>query len=218
MTCLINSDSNILIAMGQHQGLLLTIFILSLAILGYQVQTLGFLPKKWGLTTNVTTTKVKPDPWSLTGAAAAYRQYGQLANIESSRMRTSYAKLTGDQARISQSINYGAKLDQLDNSNRVNGVATGGIADLAVRELGQNASELETREGGNLFRMRETLLHFVRDWSEEGANERNVIFRPILEVLQGVEKDKRGDMKVLIPGSGLARLAWEVSQLGESSC
>lgn len=215
MTYPIDFTSDIPATMGQPHGLMLTIFILSLAILGYQAQNLGILPKKWSLTPRSTNNKVKTDTWSLTSAAAAYRQYEKLANAETSRMRTSYAKLTGDQARISQTIDYGAKLDQLEEAGRVNGEATGCIADLAVRELGQIASELEAREGGNLFRMRETLLHFVRDWSEEGEDERSVIFRPILDVLKGVEQKKRGQMKVLIPGSGLARLAWEISQLGE---
>jgi hypothetical protein len=199
--------------MGQHQGLMLTIFIVSLAILSYQAQYHG-IPRIWGKVP-VISTKAKPDPWSLTTAAAAFRQYERFANTETTRMRASYAKLTADQERIALAVNYGSKLDKLDEATRINGAVTGGIADLAVRELGSDANELETREGGSLFRMRETLLHFVRDWSDEGAAERNVIFAPILEVLTEVEESKRGDMKVLIPGSGLARLAWEISQLGE---
>jgi len=62
--------------------------------------------------------------------------------------------------------------------------------------------------------VRETLKHFVRDWSEEGKEEREKIFQPIFDVLKEVGEDQRGSMKVLIPGCGLGRLAWEVSQLG----
>jgi hypothetical protein len=199
--------------MGQHQGLMLTIFIVSLAILSYQVQYFG-IPRIWGKVP-VISTKAKPDAWSLTTAAAAFRQYERFADTETTRMRASYSRLTADQERIAFPVNYSAKLDKLDEATRMNGAVTGCIADLAVRELGSDANELETRAGGSLFRMRETLLHFVRDWSDEGAAERNVIFAPILDVLTEVEESKRGDMKVLIPGSGLARLAWEISQLGE---
>lgn len=201
--------------MGQHQGLMLAIFITSLAILIYQVQSFG-VPRNWNYKAPpVTTNKTKPDPWSLTTAAAAYRQYETVANTETSRMQTSFGKLTSEQQGIATSVKYGNKLDRLDEATRINAGVTGGIADLAVRELGSNASELETREGGSLFRTRETLLHFVRDWSEEGADERNVIFEPILRVLNEVNEGTRGNMKVLVPGSGLARLAWEISQLGE---
>ena len=199
--------------MGQHQGLILTIFIASLGILAYQVQYFG-VPRIWGKVP-IVSTNARPDPWSLTTVAAAFRQYEQFANTETTRMRTSYAKLMVNQTRIAHSVNYDIKLDKLDEATRMNGAVAGGIADLAVRELGSDAVELETRGGGSLFRMRETLLHFVRDWSDEGAAERNVIFAPILEVLKEVEVGKRGDMKVLVPGSGLARLAWEISQLGE---
>jgi hypothetical protein len=200
--------------MGQRQGLMLTIFVVSLAILVYQVQYFG-ISKIWHITTPLPATKPKPDPWSLTTAAAVYRQYEKVATTETVRMRTSYAKLSADQERIARSVHYGSKLDRLDQATRTNGEVTGGIADMAVRELGSDASELETREGGSLFRTRETLLHFVRDWSEEGADERNTIFEPILEVLKEVDLENRGNMKVLVPGSGLGRLAWEVSQLGQ---
>jgi hypothetical protein len=199
--------------MGQHHGLILTIFIVSLGIVVYQVQYFG-VPRTWGKVP-IVSTKAKPNPWSLTTAAAAFRQYEHFANTETTRMRTSYAKLTVDQERVAHSVNYASKLDKLDEATRINGAVTSGIADLAVRELGSDASELEASGGGSLFRMRETLLHFVRDWSDEGAAERNVIFAPILEVLKEVEVGKRGDMKVLVPGSGLARLAWEISQLGK---
>jgi len=68
--------------------------------------------------------------------------------------------------------------------------------------------------GVNLGRIRETLKHFVRDWSLDGKMERDRIFHPILEVLKDIPESGRKGMKVLIPGSGLGRLAWEVSGLG----
>jgi carnosine N-methyltransferase len=132
-------------------------------------------------------------------------------------MRASFAKLTPSQAGLASTVNYGFKLGMLDEATATNAIVANGIADLAVRELGANASEVDTRESGSLFRTRETMLHFVRDWSEEGASERNIIFQPILDVLRDVPESERGYMTVLIPGSGLARLAWEISQLGTSA-
>ena len=67
----------------------------------------------------------------------------------------------------------------------------------------------------DLPRVRESLKHFVRDWSEDGRLERSQIFGPILDALAEVSHAGRKDMKVLVPGSGLGRLAWEISQLGE---
>lgn len=61
------------------------------------------------------------------------------------------------------------------------------------------------------------MKHYLRDWSSEGASEREVIFSPILDVLKLVPQAERGSQKILVPGSGLGRLAWEISQLGKAS-
>lgn len=133
-------------------------------------------------------------------------------------MRGSFAKLTAAQVDLASTTakEYEAKLIRLKEATSTNGEVANAIADLAIRELGVNASAIESVGAGSLFRTRETLLHFVRDWSEEGASERNVIFEPILDILRDAPEGARGEMKVLIPGSGLARLAWEISQLGKS--
>jgi hypothetical protein len=76
---------------------------------------------------------------------------------------------------------------------------------------------LERRGAGTLGRTREALRHFVRDWSAEGAPERATIFTPILEALADVPIEERAGRRVLVPGSGLGRLAWEISELGASA-
>ena len=68
---------------------------------------------------------------------------------------------------------------------------------------------------GDVVRVRESLKHFVRDWSVEGRKERDKIFGPILAVLREVQHGERARMRVLVPGAGLGRLAWEVSELGQ---
>ncbi|AFZ79262.1 hypothetical protein BEWA_021080 [Theileria equi strain WA] len=71
----------------------------------------------------------------------------------------------------------------------------------------------------NMNWVRTTLRQFVRDWSEEGAQERNQCFEPLLDALKRrvpiVDKSKRP--KVLCPGSGLGRLPFEVLNLGYAS-
>lgn len=65
-------------------------------------------------------------------------------------------------------------------------------------------------------KVRSTLRSFVRDWSVEGAKEREACYNPILEALEGHFPDKavRGATKVLVPGCGLGRLAMEISARG----
>jgi carnosine N-methyltransferase len=72
-------------------------------------------------------------------------------------------------------------------------------------------------------KVRSTLRSFVRDWSVEGTEEREACYTPILEVLErkypksmhGSGRE-RSEIRVLVPGCGLGRLAMEVAARGES--
>ncbi|EPS96381.1 hypothetical protein FOMPIDRAFT_1038167 [Fomitopsis schrenkii] len=67
-------------------------------------------------------------------------------------------------------------------------------------------------------KLRSTLKQFVRDWSEEGRTEREVCYAPMREALlqhfSGVPLSERRNLRVLVPGAGLGRLAWDVANLG----
>jgi carnosine N-methyltransferase len=93
----------------------------------------------------------------------------------------------------------------------MNAKITNEIAELALQEFENLAKYSSTANISDLGRVRESLKHFVRDWSVEGAHERARIFQPILNVLRQVDPDSRPEKKVLVPGSGLGKLAWEIS-------
>ncbi|ORC93513.1 uncharacterized protein TM35_000013900 [Trypanosoma theileri] len=61
-----------------------------------------------------------------------------------------------------------------------------------------------------------TLRQFVRDWSAEGAPERNSVYLPILATLEDCYPDPatRGSVKILVPGAGLCRLTVELALRG----
>eukprot|EP00002_Diphylleia_rotans_P027145 TRINITY_DN5430_c0_g1_i3.p1 TRINITY_DN5430_c0_g1~~TRINITY_DN5430_c0_g1_i3.p1 ORF type:complete len:354 (+),score=78.41 TRINITY_DN5430_c0_g1_i3:59-1120(+) len=73
--------------------------------------------------------------------------------------------------------------------------------------------------GRNMEKVQGTLKQFVREWSAEGAVERKMCFDPLLKDLSQAfpEQSERKDKKVLIPGTGLGRLAWEAARLGFQS-
>jgi hypothetical protein len=123
--------------------------------------------------------------------------------------------LSAEHRLLGEKLRYPAKLDRFEAVERANGVITSSIADLAVSERGLNASTVEGRTDGSSFRVREALQHWVRDWSEEGLEERRPLFEPILSVLKDVAPEKRMVTRVLVPGAGMSRLAWEISELGE---
>ncbi|KAJ1960940.1 hypothetical protein GGI12_003527 [Dipsacomyces acuminosporus] len=66
-----------------------------------------------------------------------------------------------------------------------------------------------------------TLKQFVRDWSEEGKEERDQTYGPILDALEKefahIPPEARGGVRVLVPGAGLGRLAFDICCRGFSS-
>jgi carnosine N-methyltransferase len=76
---------------------------------------------------------------------------------------------------------------------------------------------------------RSTLKQFVRDWSVEGAKERELSYDPILNALNALygslsadEKffpptylaNCRAGIRVLVPGAGLGRILYEILRAG----
>ncbi|KAL7284714.1 hypothetical protein ACG7TL_002020 [Trametes sanguinea] len=70
----------------------------------------------------------------------------------------------------------------------------------------------------DMDKLRSTLKQLVRDWSEEGKAERDVCYEPMKEALlqhfSDIPEDERRNFRVLVPGAGLGRLAWDVAKLG----
>ncbi|WVQ87773.1 hypothetical protein IAS59_001502 [Cryptococcus gattii] len=100
---------------------------------------------------------------------------------------------------------------------------------------GKRSPELDTAQD----KIRSTLRSFVRDWTREGEDERNACYAPCLEALERYfpqngdtgekvveimtdEEDvklcrktrERSEVKVLVPGCGLGRLAMEIAARG----
>ena len=64
--------------------------------------------------------------------------------------------------------------------------------------------------------MVQILLFSARDWSSAGEAERSQCYRLVLEELEAQypDLDLRDGQKVLVPGAGLGRLAWEIASRG----
>ncbi|CED82912.1 Putative trehalase [Phaffia rhodozyma] len=73
----------------------------------------------------------------------------------------------------------------------------------------------------DMDKMRSTIKQFVRDWSVEGRPERDAAYKPIMDVIESqfghIPKEERADVKILTPGAGLARLAYDIALQGYAS-
>ncbi|KAI0629447.1 N2227-domain-containing protein [Trametes polyzona] len=155
--------------------------------------------------------------FSVQRAAASYAQYAKLSRRELAAMRASYNKMSWAHRHIGYDLGYTKKLARLEDSIGTNAHVTEAIASLAREEFPEEfpqATWLQPEVHGDISRVRESLKHFVRDWSDEGRVERERTFAPILDVLKTVPPENRAQMRVLVPGAGLGRLAWDISGLG----
>lgn len=73
----------------------------------------------------------------------------------------------------------------------------------------------------DIDKVKSLLRQFVRDWSNQGQSERDATYTPILGALQlefsDVPLENRGQIRVLVPGAGLGRLAFDSARLGFST-
>lgn len=71
----------------------------------------------------------------------------------------------------------------------------------------------------DIEKVQSTLKLIVRDWSEDGADERETCYKPILDELVELfpTRPLRTKKKVLLPGAGMGRLAYDVANLGFQS-
>lgn len=153
--------------------------------------------------------------FSLERAYHSYLQYLTLSHNDVRRMRTSYASLGRAHKNLGYKIGYPQKLDRLWEATSMNATLAEDIAELAAKEHPElKYSPKIQANTADLARVRESLKHFVRDWSEVGKQERQRTFAPVLNLLSRVEPEQRNRTRILVPGSGLGRLAWEISQLG----
>lgn len=74
----------------------------------------------------------------------------------------------------------------------------------------------------NMDKLRSTLRQLVRDWSIDGAEERQQCYKPLIDALMRLKPTSSSSSHdsddsppcVLVPGAGLARLAFEIARLG----
>ncbi|KAH7340632.1 N2227-like protein-domain-containing protein [Rhizoctonia solani] len=158
-------------------------------------------------------------------ALRSYSRYESLARSELASKRRGLNDLRGRHARIAAEIGYSKKLDRFREAISLNNLVASKIIRHSVLQndsipldtgvLGAYGANRWSDDGPtDLSRVVEALKHCVRDWSADAEEERTRVFAPILNVLRQVPAHKRSETKVLVPGAGLCRLAWEIARMG----
>ena len=124
-------------------------------------------------------------------------------------------------------LDYNKKLDDIEeliyeNFMLCKGIVFNALAFYGIeeRELDEHIQDAEKNgRQANQISVSQALKHFVRDWADEGAKERNDAFPCILSTIANIKAGSthNSPLKVLLPGSGLGRLGHEVANLGGGS-
>ncbi|MCJ1249104.1 hypothetical protein MMC30_006327 [Trapelia coarctata] len=115
-----------------------------------------------------------------------------------------------------------SKFDRVDDAIDANADIASRILEAALEAFGldrePNESSMDWRgfaKPSDMDKARTTVRQLYRDWSAEGAIERECSYGPVLsDLLRLFPARDKGSLKVLLPGSGLGRLLFEVCQIG----
>ncbi|KAL8781124.1 MAG: hypothetical protein Q9194_000543 [Teloschistes cf. exilis] len=150
------------------------------------------------------------------------RQYCRVAHHNTThRRRQEFYSLPSDEWRLlaAPPINFLLTLEQVDDAIDANADIAVHILKTALESFGlNNESSNHTPDwhgcatSADLDKARSTLRQFYRDWSAEGASERQASYGPVLHdfAVAFATAPHRADIKILVPGAGLGRLVFEL--------
>ena len=146
----------------------------------------------------------------------AFKFYRQHAEERIARAKRSFDFQSAAHKRLLEHMP--AKLDRLQACANANADVMEAIADnsgIFNVDMAQGKSSAERPSQFNMDKVYTTLKQYVRDWSTEGAAERDRCYKPLLDEVQRLYAGRdRAEVSILVPGSGLGRLAWECAKQG----
>ncbi|KAJ6150175.1 hypothetical protein N7471_001374 [Penicillium samsonianum] len=153
-------------------------------------------------------------PDGLAHCINSFEQYPFLAEQVLQRKHARYSKQTPAQQAISNKLGYPAHFEKARKGIEVNARFSEKVAQIAREDYHTGPRALEDNEDAEFGVVDLAFGHLSRDWSTQGAKERQAVFPPVLGGLeQHFGGNGRGN-KVLVPGSGMGRLASDLADLG----
>lgn len=123
---------------------------------------------------------------------------------------------------VEATVGYTNKLNKVEHLLDTNDHLASEIVKYNLQFYNISQSELDDfireseREGRAIDRtsVSQAMKHFVRDWADEGFDEREEAFPCVLNSLAAIPRTAEQPLRVLLPGAGLGRLAHEIDALG----
>ncbi|KAA8903169.1 putative trehalase [Sphaerosporella brunnea] len=169
-------------------------------------------------------TGVGVDRSKVLAALSGLSQYKIKANAALHKKKREYNKLPSQQKlHLLQSLKYYTKISQATAAANTNDRVAKAVRDFGMRYYNISSLELHAyektrgRASGDHTQVVQALKHFVRDWSSAGEHERSATFPPILTTMKTLFPNQLREgrqTRVLVPGAGLGRLAYELAAQG----
>ncbi|KAJ4369100.1 hypothetical protein N0V83_006184 [Neocucurbitaria cava] len=159
--------------------------------------------------------KIYPSlPDGLAHCINSFEQYPFLAEQVLQRKHARYANQTPAQKAISNKLGYPTHFENARKGIDVNARFSEQIAHIAREKYHTGQRALEDEEDAEFGVVDLAFGHLSRDWSTQGAKERQAVFPPVLDGLEQHFGGNGRGKKVLVPGSGMGRLASDIADLG----
>lgn len=160
-------------------------------------------------------------------ALTALRSFSRyLSNIQAAntKRRKNLKKLPKQQQRLCHESGYSKRLLEVDhvaekNQQLLNEIRHFMMEDMGIKEqhmqILQESKEKKYSPSSSNFRVIEGILHYLRDWHPDYRDETREAMQYItLQLRRIVPLESRNKTCVIIPGSGVGRIAHEISIMG----
>ena len=150
----------------------------------------------------------------------AFDYYERWASARLSRVEADYRRLSPAHQQL---LRIDAKVKALRAAVRQNAEVLALIVGPHRAHIGAIEEQAGLMPAGrplesDMEKLQSTIKQFVREWSAEGAAEREAAQAPLLAALErALPGGAVRGARVLVPGAGLGRLAWEVARRGFTS-
>ncbi|KAF2995370.1 hypothetical protein E8E13_003527 [Curvularia kusanoi] len=163
--------------------------------------------------------------YRLLEALYGFTEYQERSMVELNKWRTLYTNVGKAQKKIlARAVNYKKKLNSIESAITQNQHLCDAIIANAMTYYNISHPELTSHIASAKASKRlpdrvsttQTLKHFVRDWADDGAQERNDAFPCLLSILANITATNPSltPLTLLLPGSGLGRLGTTIADLG----
>ncbi|KAJ4156115.1 hypothetical protein LMH87_001328 [Akanthomyces muscarius] len=162
----------------------------------------------------------------LLDALFGFQSYYERQQAELERFRGLYKHVSKKhKTLLDLHIQYSSKFERVDEHLVLNQLLCDKIVQSALayysippKELKKHGAEIVSAgKRAEKASVSQALKHYVRDWTTSGTNECEETFPALLGTLQSLFPEREGrdtPLRILLPGSGLNRLAHEVARLG----